>query len=147
MQEITPNTFKELLPTICNRETSQDPAGWTPENPLWGHCAVVCLAAQNLFGGELLRASLTEVPGFEHMRSHYWNTLAVIFLSDELLMLVLQYSKIRPQGNAILLLSIIFIRVWIYLLIILWYLLQGLPIWLLARFGILLCFLERHGWR
>lgn len=76
MKELTPNGFKELLPVICDQETSQDSNGWTPENPLWGHCAVVSLVAQNLFGGELLRGSLTEVPGFEHMRSHYWNKLA-----------------------------------------------------------------------
>ncbi len=76
MKELTPNRFKELLPVICDQETSQDFNGWASENPLWGHCAVVSLVAQNLFGGELLRASLTEVPGFEHMRSHYWNRLA-----------------------------------------------------------------------
>jgi len=75
MRELTPDKFKELLPIICDCETSQDSAGWTPKNPLWGHCAVVSLVAQNLFGGELLRASLTEVPGFEHVRSHYWNKL------------------------------------------------------------------------
>ena len=75
MNELTPNKFKELLLIICDQETSQDSAGWTAGNPLWGHCAVVSLVAQNLFGGELLRASLTEVPGFEHMRSHYWNKL------------------------------------------------------------------------
>jgi len=72
---ITPNQFKSLLPYICDRETSQDTANWTPENPLLGHCAVVSLVAQNLFGGELLRGSLLEVPGFEYMRSHYWNRL------------------------------------------------------------------------
>lgn len=76
MKELTPSKLKELLPVICDRETSQDSSGWTPENPLWGHCAVVSLVAQNLFGGELLRGSLTEVPGFEHMRSHYWNKFA-----------------------------------------------------------------------
>lgn len=38
--------------------------------------------AQNLFGGELLRGSLTEVPGFEHMRSHYWNKLADSSVGD-----------------------------------------------------------------
>ncbi len=76
MKKLTPSGFKEILPAICDQETSQDSNGWTLENPLWGHCAVVSLVAQNLFGGELLRASLTEVPGFEHMRSHYCNRLA-----------------------------------------------------------------------
>ena len=74
--KVTPEQLKALLPSICERETSQDSNNWSPENPLWGHCAVVSLVAQNLFGGELLRGSLTEVPGFEHMRSHYWNQLA-----------------------------------------------------------------------
>lgn len=73
---ITAQQLKELLPSICDRETSQDPDRWTSENPLWGHCAVASLIAQNLFGGELLRVPLTEVPGFGHMRSHYWNRLA-----------------------------------------------------------------------
>lgn len=76
MEELTPDRFKEILATICDEGTSQDSNGWTPGNPLWGHCAVVSLVAQNLFGVELLRASLTEVPRFEHMRSHYWNKLA-----------------------------------------------------------------------
>lgn len=75
-KQITTEQLKKLLPYICDRETSQDPDHWTPENPLCGHCAVVALVAQNLFGGELLRASLAEIPEFAHMRSHYWNRLA-----------------------------------------------------------------------
>ena len=74
--DLTPEQFAALLPTICDKETSQDPDHWTPENPLCGHCAVVSLLAQDLFGGELLRASLAEFPEFAHMRSHYWNRLA-----------------------------------------------------------------------
>lgn len=66
--------FKKLLPTICDKETSLDPDGWSSENPLLGHCAVVSLIVQNLFGGELLRASLAGTE-FAHMRSHYWNRL------------------------------------------------------------------------
>lgn len=62
------------LPLICTDETTQDQAGWTKENPLWGHCAVVALLAQDLFGGELLRASLDGTP-FTSVRSHYWNRL------------------------------------------------------------------------
>ena len=56
--KITPEQFRAILPEICDSETSQSPQGWKPTNPLWGHCAVVSLIAQNLFGGELLRASL-----------------------------------------------------------------------------------------
>ena len=67
--------FKEILPQICDKETSLDSNSWIPSNPLWGHCAVVSLVGQNLFGGELLRASLQDTP-FAQMRSHYWNKLA-----------------------------------------------------------------------
>ncbi len=73
--KITPERFEKLLPSICDRETSSDPKNWTLDNPLWGHCAVVSLVAQNLFGGELMRALLTHIPKFAHMRSHYWNRL------------------------------------------------------------------------
>lgn len=66
--------FKELLPKICDKKTSSDPNGWMPENPLWGHCAVVSLVAQNLFGGKIARASLQDTE-FENLRSHYWNLL------------------------------------------------------------------------
>ena len=67
--------LRELLPTICDRETSQDPEGWTPDNPLWGHCAVVALIVQDYFGGDLLRASLKGTPWFPQNVSHYWNRL------------------------------------------------------------------------
>lgn len=72
---MTVKFFEGVLPAICNRETSSDAERWTADNPLYGHCAVVLLIGQNLFGGELLRASLENTP-FAHMRSHYWNCLA-----------------------------------------------------------------------
>lgn len=72
--KITPNEFENMLLSICDTKTSHDPDRWTPNNPLCGHCAVVALLAQDLFGGELLRASL-EGTEFAYMRSHYWNKL------------------------------------------------------------------------
>lgn len=71
------DAFAEMLrrPHVCDRETSADPDGWTPGNPLWGHCAVVATAAQDRFGGSLLRASLEGHPKWTGMRSHYWNRL------------------------------------------------------------------------
>lgn len=74
MIELTPEQFRKILPTICDRETSQDAENWNSDNPLWGHCAVVSLVAQNLFGGELMRASLAGTP-YESAGSHYWNRL------------------------------------------------------------------------
>src|SRR3989344_4776340 len=69
---VTRERFKEILPYICDEETSSDPVGWRKENSLWGQCAVVSLLAQNVFGGELRRASLSGTP-FAEMHSHYWN--------------------------------------------------------------------------
>ena len=74
VEKITIEQFKELLPSICDSETAPNSKDWTPENHLWGHCAVVSLVAQNLFGGELLYASLKDTE-FTAGRSHYWNRL------------------------------------------------------------------------
>jgi len=64
--------FTSILLKICDRATSADPEHWIPKNPLWGHCAVASLLAQDIFGGDLVRASLEGTP-FSAMRSHYWN--------------------------------------------------------------------------
>ena len=72
---LTPQRFQKLLLKACAKETSFDPDGWTPENPLWGHCAVVSLLANDYFGGIFVRAFLDETP-FSSVGSHYWNILA-----------------------------------------------------------------------
>ncbi len=64
--------FEQILPEICDEQTSMDPEGWRPDNPLWGHCAVVSLVAQRLFGGTLMRASLEDTT-YAESRSHYIN--------------------------------------------------------------------------
>jgi deoxycytidylate deaminase len=66
--------FGESLLRIASRETSSNPEGWVKENPLYGHCAVVSVIAQNLFGGNLLRTSLKGTE-FEDMGSHYINEI------------------------------------------------------------------------
>jgi hypothetical protein len=48
------------------RETSADPAKWTPDNAAYGQCAVTALVVQDFVGGRLMRASVGGV-------SHYWN--------------------------------------------------------------------------
>ncbi len=64
--------FEQILPQICDDQTSMDPEGWSPDNPLWGHCAVVSLVAQRLYGGNLMRASLDNTP-YAESGSHYIN--------------------------------------------------------------------------
>jgi hypothetical protein len=56
------------LRAAWRRETSADPAGWSPFNPSLGQCAVTALIVQDVFGGCLLRAALPD-------GSHYWNLL------------------------------------------------------------------------
>ncbi len=72
-QEIALKEYLGVLIPVCSAETSSDPVNWTPENPLHGHCAVVAVLVQENFGGEILRASLLGVKGYEQMQSHYWN--------------------------------------------------------------------------
>ena len=71
---INKETFLTILKQIVSSETSADPAHWSNENVLWGHCAVATLLAQDYFGGTLLRGSLEDTK-YKHLRSHYWNRL------------------------------------------------------------------------
>ena len=71
---MTSQEFRVVLPQICIQETSFDPDRWTPDNPLWGHCAVVSLLANDYFGGGFVRAFLDNTP-FADVGSHYWNVL------------------------------------------------------------------------
>lgn len=64
--------FQQLIRLATSRETSADANGWSEENPLWGHCAVVSLLAQDYFGGGVYRASL-EGTEFSDSGSHYRN--------------------------------------------------------------------------
>lgn len=85
LQKLNQEHFRELIRKNAERITSADYEGWTKENPLWGHCAVVALLAQDIFGGTLLRASLEDTP-FAKMRSHYCNKIStdeVIDFTDE----------------------------------------------------------------
>lgn len=73
--KMTQEKFLEIIKKIVSQETSADPENWTPENTLWGHCAVVSLLAQDYFGGDLIRGSLEDFPEYAYLRSHYWNRL------------------------------------------------------------------------
>ncbi|GMQ95018.1 MAG: hypothetical protein BMS9Abin13_128 [Patescibacteria group bacterium] len=92
---ITIDDFMQILPRICDKETTQEPHGWSPENPLWGHCAVVSIVAQNLFGGTILRASLKPYPKFSGAASHYWNLLES---GEEKDFTAVQFGNDYPEG-------------------------------------------------
>lgn len=74
--EIFFEDFSKAIKKTCARDTSANPEFWSAENPMWGHCAVVALIAQDLFGGALVRQSLEKVAGLEYLRFHYSNKLA-----------------------------------------------------------------------
>jgi len=74
INEISPENFGMIIASFCCRLTSRDPVNWSYSNPLWGHCAVVTLLGQEIFGGDLCRASLEGTP-YEKQGSHYWNRL------------------------------------------------------------------------
>ncbi len=67
--------FLGRIKQVSQKDTSADPDGWTENNPLWGHCAVVSLLAQDVFGGTLTRGSLKEHAKYGYLRSHFWNRL------------------------------------------------------------------------
>lgn len=71
---ITIESFSRAVQTSARKETSATPDLWSEDNPTFGHCAIVSLVAQDIFGGDLLRASLIGTE-FAESGSHYWNLL------------------------------------------------------------------------
>lgn len=53
------------------RETSADAAGWTPEIPAHGQCAVTAALVRDLLGGRVVWGEAI-LPDGVHV-SHYWN--------------------------------------------------------------------------
>ena len=48
-------------------------AGWSTDNPAWGHCDVTALLLNDLFGGDLVLGDV-HLAGEQH-GYHYWNRL------------------------------------------------------------------------
>ncbi len=67
-----------LLKNSCAKETSDTPDKWTPENPLFGHCAVIACVVQDFKGGIIKRSEFPE-EWKEKLgsRSHYWNEIII----------------------------------------------------------------------
>lgn len=71
---MTTEKFQEIILQICSADTSSHPENWNVENPTQGHCAVVSLLAQDLFGGKIVRVSLDGTQ-YEEFNSHYFNLI------------------------------------------------------------------------
>jgi hypothetical protein len=65
-----PLAFPHILAAAWRREFSAQHDAWTPSNPALGQCAITALLVQDKFGGEILRAVISEKLG-----SHYWNRI------------------------------------------------------------------------
>ncbi|HAI22195.1 MAG: hypothetical protein UV28_C0013G0019 [Candidatus Collierbacteria bacterium GW2011_GWE2_42_48] len=92
---INKEQFQEAVVKSGKKETSMSPDHWNEENPTLGHCAVVALTAQDIYGGKLLKASL-EGTGFAYGRSHYWNLLPD---GSEIDFTEAQFEGRKPQLN------------------------------------------------
>jgi len=68
--------FLTKLKKVCSPDTSADPDGWLTNNPLWGHCAVAAILAQDYFGGDIQKGSLKKHEKYAHLHSHFWNQLS-----------------------------------------------------------------------
>lgn len=62
------NSLQYALEKSWSKETSSDPANWTPESPAWGQCAVTVLVQQLYEGGIISRAIVNDDP----KNSHYY---------------------------------------------------------------------------
>lgn len=74
--------LRYLLRNSCSKETSDAPDKWMPENPLFGHCAVIACVVQDYKGGWIRRALFPkEWADKLGSRSHYWNEI-IIYNAD-----------------------------------------------------------------
>ncbi|MEW6617201.1 MAG: hypothetical protein AB1333_02155 [Patescibacteria group bacterium] len=74
-RSISIQEFKEIVPLICDAETAWRSKKWKEDIPETENCDVVALLAQEIFGGTLRHANLSNISGFENVPSHFWNRL------------------------------------------------------------------------
>jgi hypothetical protein len=66
---------EQALRASWSMETSDDPDGWTPENPALGQCAVSALVIRALYGGDIVIATVLDREGNPTPDGHAWNVL------------------------------------------------------------------------
>lgn len=72
---LTLNEFTEIVPSICTRETSQNPDLWTRQNPTFANCIPVALLAQALFSGRIVESDIVDTILNRSVGRHYFNEL------------------------------------------------------------------------
>jgi hypothetical protein len=66
---------EQALRASWSLDTSDDPAGWSPENPALGQCAVSALVIRALYGGDIVIATVLDRNGERTPDGHAWNVL------------------------------------------------------------------------
>ncbi len=66
---------EQALRASWSMDTSDDPDGWSPENPALGQCAVSALVIRALFGGDIVIATVLDRDGERTPDGHAWNVL------------------------------------------------------------------------
>lgn len=57
------------------RDTSDDPEGWSTDNPALGQCAVSALVVRAVYGGDIVIATVLDRDGGRTPDGHAWNVL------------------------------------------------------------------------
>lgn len=66
---------EQALRASWSMETSDDPEGWSPENPALGQCAVSALVIRAIYGGDIVIAGVLDRDGERTPDGHAWNVL------------------------------------------------------------------------
>lgn len=66
---------EQALRASWSLETSDDPEGWSPENPALGQCAVSALVLRAIYGGDIVIATVLDRDGERTPDGHAWNVL------------------------------------------------------------------------
>ena len=65
MKSVEGSLLKRLK-RAASSETAYEPAKWSEDNPLRGHCGAVSYVVSNLLGGEILQGNVNGEPHFWH---------------------------------------------------------------------------------
>jgi len=66
---------EEALREGWARDTSDDPLGWSEDNPALGQCGVSSLVVRAIYGGEIVIATVLDSQGNRTPDGHAWNIL------------------------------------------------------------------------
>lgn len=66
---------ERALRASWSRDTSDDPDGWSTDNPALGQCAVSAIVLRAIYGGDIVIATVLDRHGERTPDGHAWNVL------------------------------------------------------------------------